>query len=62
MIEWEYTILSPCPRRWWYSHPDLMYEGRDLLNKLGKDGWELVAVTSNDDVPEAIFKRPKEHL
>jgi hypothetical protein len=41
MPEWEYMKidLNDLPRR---------TEGIDLLNDAGKDGWELVALTSNN--------------
>ena len=41
MSEWEYMKidLNDLPRR---------TEGIDLLNDAGKDGWELVALTSNN--------------
>jgi hypothetical protein len=48
MNGWEYTtiILSDLP---------LSMQPQDLLNGAGRDGWELVAITSNG---MAYLKRP----
>lgn len=41
MVEWEYTKinLNELPRR---------TEDIDLLNDVGRSGWELIAITSNN--------------
>jgi hypothetical protein len=31
---------------------------QDALNEIGKEGWELVAVTAGADEPTFYFKRP----
>jgi hypothetical protein len=41
---WEYLILKR--------------PGASRLNELGRDGWELVAVTRADDGVELYLKRP----
>jgi hypothetical protein len=46
--KWEYQILY-----FQTNHPD------DQINKLGKDGWELVTITSSEvRGTYAYFKRP----
>lgn len=47
MIKWEYNILE------WTSNPDF-----NELDKLGKEGWDLVSVTcDHNDNYCAYFKR-----
>jgi len=40
MIEWEYSNINLC------SIPPRT-EAHDLLNDAGKEGWELIGITSN---------------
>ena len=43
--------------KWLYSvHRGAM--SQDRLNEIGKEGWELVAVTDGTDEPTFYFKRP----
>ncbi len=43
-----------------FDEIDSNYGGLAALNKLGADGWELVAILpSNGNGPEYILKRPK---
>jgi hypothetical protein len=53
IMKWEYKIVS-----------DSMAQRitGELLNKMGEDHWELIAIHFYDDsgINEAVFKRPKE--
>lgn len=52
MQQWEYKILE-----------SFSYSSTYALDRLGEEGWELVAVRTNpfNDLSEyAVFKRPKE--
>lgn len=49
---WEYRVVS---------QSDVAIDNQSKLNRLGEDGWELVAVASlrAGDVPAAYLKRPR---
>jgi len=51
VTQWEYLTA-----------PVLIHSTQAILNNFGRDGWELVAVTTgaNSDQPVAWFKRPKQ--
>jgi len=45
----------PTATRWEYLRENRMWGEEEKLNKLGSDGWELVAMTSDGTF---LFKRP----
>jgi hypothetical protein len=49
--KWEYTVMQDI-----YTEADGRY---GALNAKGYDGWELVAVTTKQNVTLCYFKRPK---
>ena len=58
-----WVMSSPAVTQWEYlTAPVLIHSTQAILNNFGRDGWELVAVTTgaNNDQPVAWFKRPKQ--
>ena len=51
-VKWEYKVI-PMPNR-------IVAATEKALNELGRDGWELVAITPADKgfIGQAFFKRP----
>jgi hypothetical protein len=55
-MQWEYQVVP-------MSHPELSAKDTgEILNKLGRDGWELTAMVPGDGADQkwsmAILKRP----
>jgi len=51
---WEYRVVS---------QSDVAMDNQVKLNRLGEEGWDLVAVASlrAGEVPAAYLKRPRRH-
>ena len=51
---------SDVPRWEYLTAPVLIHNTQAILNNFGRDGWELVTVTTgaNPEQPVAWFKRP----
>ncbi len=59
-LQWP-VMSSPAQTTWEYlTAPVLIHSTQAILNNFGRDGWELVAVTSgaSGDQLVAWFKRP----
>ena len=54
MTRWEYLVLRPISSN---QHPISDKAQIDILNDLGRQGWELITISRED---QAFFKRPVE--
>ena len=55
-MKWEYKIVRFLPKQITFPTEKLLVQMEDMLNELGKMGWEVIAMESNQWV--VILKRP----
>lgn len=51
-MKWEYRV--------WKIEHSFLEAAQDVLNRFGEDGWELVAISPEEQGRALVFKRPEE--